>query len=101
MANLFAKLGLGLIFCLVSFLPIIGVATILDLSSLCVLSMFAIIIIFTAIISDDSAVILMDSFSDEEFAAEKIKECSFCGEKHADEDCHYMVADDLLEGGFL
>ena len=101
MANLFAKLGLGLIFCLVFFLPIIGVATILNLPSLCVWSMLAIIIIFTAIINDESAVMLMDSFSGEEFIVEKIKKCSFCGEKHADEDCYYMAADDLMDGGLL
>ena len=101
MTNLFSKLFLGLIFSLVLFIPIIVIATFFGLTSLFVWSMFAIIIILTAIISDESAVILMDSFSDKEFVAEKVVQCSFCGEHHSNNDCYYMGTNDLIEEGLL
>ena len=101
MSNIIPKLGLGLIFCFLLFIPIIGITVILGLSNICIWLMFAIIIIFTASLSDESALGLMDSFSDDDLPTKKGKQCSFCGENHDDEDCYYMGIDDLTGGGVL
>ena len=101
MNNIIPKLGLGLIFCFLLFIPIIGVTVILGLSNVCIWAMFAIIIIFTASLSDESAVGLMDSFNGNDTSVKKEKQCSFCGENHADEDCYYMGIDDLTGGRIL
>ena len=59
------------------------------------------IILFTASLSDEGALALMNSFAKTDLPAEKRKQCSFCGEEHNDEDCYYMGIDDLTEGGVL
>jgi hypothetical protein len=101
MSNFLPKLGLGVIFCIAFFLPIIGIAVIFNLSNACIWGMLIAIILFTASLSDEGALALMNSFAKTDLSVEKRKQCSFCGEEHNDEDCYYMGIDDLTEGGVL
>ena len=101
MSNFIPKLGLGIIFCIAFFIPIIGIAVIFNLSNACIWGMLVAIIIFTASLSDEGALTLMNSFANTDLPVEKRKHCSFCGEEHKDEDCYYMGIDDLTEGGVL
>ena len=101
MSNFFPKLGLGILFCIVFFLPIIGIAVILNLSTACIWGMLIAIILFTVSLSDEGVLTLMNSFAKTDMPIEKRKQCSFCGENHDDEDCYYMGIDDLTEGGVL
>ena len=101
MSNFIPKLGLGIIFCIAFFLPIIGIAVIFNLSNACIWGMLIAIILFTASLSDEGALALMNSFAKTDLSVEKRKQCSFCGEEHNDEDCYYMGIDDLTGGGVL
>ena len=101
MSNFIPKLGLGIIFCIAFFLPIIGIAVIFNLSNASIWGMLIAIILFTASLSDEGALVLMNSFAKTDLPVEKRKQCSFCGEDHNDEDCYYMGIDDLTEGGVL
>ena len=101
MSNFIPKLGLGIIFCIAFFLPIIGIAVIFNLSNASIWGMLIAIILFTASLSDEGALALMNSFAKTDLPVEKRKQCSFCGEDHNDEDCYYMGIDDLTEGGVL
>ena len=101
MSNFIPKLGLGIIFCIAFFLPIIGIAVIFNLSNASIWGMLIAIILFTASLSDEGALVLMNSFAKTDLPVEKRKQCSFCGEEHNDEDCYYMGIDDLTEGGVL
>ena len=102
MGNFLAKTGLGIVFCILLFLPIMTLAVIFSLSGACIWGMLILIILFTSSLSDDSTLALMDSFSENSQASEEtIKQCLFCGENHDDEDCYYMGLDDLTGGGIL
>jgi hypothetical protein len=101
MSNFLPKLGLGLLFSIAFFLPIIGIAVIFNLSNACIWGMLITIILFTVSLSDEGAITLMNSFAKTDLPIEKKKQCSFCGENHDDEDCYYQGIDDLTEGGVL
>ena len=102
MSNFLPKLGLGVIFCIAFFLPIIGIAVIFNLSNACIWGMLNAIILFTASLSDEGALALMNSFANTDSTpVQPRNKCSFCGEDHNDEDCYYMGIDDLTEGGVL
>jgi hypothetical protein len=101
MSNFLPKIGLGIILNIAFFIPIIGIAVIFNLSNACIWGMLIGIIIFTASLSDEGAITLMNSFAKTEIPVEKRKKCSFCGENHDDDDCYYMGIDDLAEGGVL
>ena len=101
MSNYLPKLGLGIILCIAFFLPIIGIAVIFNLSNACIWGMLIAIILFTASLSDEGALVLMNSFAKTDLPVEKRKQCSFCGEEHNDEDCYYMGIDDLTGGKIL
>ncbi len=101
MRNTIPKIGLGIAFCIIFFIPIIGIAVIFNLSNACIWGMLIAIILFTASLSDEGALTLMDSFAETEMPVEKRKLCSFCGENHNDDDCYYMGIDDLTGGKVL
>lgn len=101
LSNIIPKIGLGIGFCIVFFIPIIGIAVIFNLSNACIWGMVITIILFTASLSDEGALTLMDSFTEIEKPVEEKKKCSFCGENHNDDECYYMGIDDLTGGKIL